>query len=63
MYCRDCTHWDKPKPEHESIGRCNKIEEATLDQDEKALAYILGFEYADLYTKPEFGCVQFESLL
>ena len=60
MRCGDCKWWTGPRiPEHGPHGLCNLID-SEFDEKEH-MAEIRGRDDADLYTVPDFGCVQFEA--
>lgn len=60
--CRDCKHWDPSRGA--GAGLCRLISRSTYsyppEQRHEELAWTLGaYGYeSDLYTSPEFGCVQ-----
>lgn len=61
-YCRDCKWWTAPLcPESDPYGGCEVIDDSA--DGNNALAVIHGydgFDGGELWTKPDFGCVQFE---
>lgn len=59
--CKDCKHWESPPSAGPGpYGICWYIGAPIEDIPEQS-AKILGYDYADLYTLPTFGCVLFKS--
>ncbi len=65
MKCRDCKHWNNDEdggevtPTPDGYGSCELITKGRYFENPLPLAET-AFGY-DLFTKPDFGCVLFES--
>jgi hypothetical protein len=64
--CKDCEWWALAEYDPEGMGSCRLAESMNGSPANRiSLAYAMDAEVYEawLYTKPDFGCVQFEGKL
>ena len=66
--CKTCRHWLQNRPEYPSFGSCeafghgwpHDLDDPVIPDEPTDLAFTLGYEVDDFYTRPGFGCVLWE---
>ena len=60
MKCQDCKYWNQ---EEDSDGHaCYRMREE-VDKSSGLIWFDMGYQFQEVYTKPDFGCVLFGAKL
>ena len=68
--CGTCRHWLQNRPEYPSFGNCEAFAafwppdpgDQKTPAEPTELAFTLGYEFDDFFTRAEFGCALWEAL-